>query len=311
MSRTNILEEDSQDFFLYGDEFQKFATESFADILSEARKYRLNLILAHQYINQLEDTGVKEAVLGNVGTLILFRIGAEDAEAFEKEFEPDVTTRDLVNLPNHKIYLKLMIDGVTSSAFSADTLPPIIPEEDDYTNDIINTSRDKYSKKREDVERGIEEWSRPVVDVVEEEKRPSNVKMYDTVCSRCNKVTQVPFEPDPNRSVYCKECYAEVQREQAKAENVKKNSQPLRRQPEIRIREEQEERFEPQKPRTKEGSFKLVSDELPEKEVSLSDAFNMGAVTFSGRKIQDDIKKHSKEHNGNSGVLSPGDTVKF
>jgi len=132
MSRQNIPEEEREDFYLYVDEFQNFATESFANILSEARKYRLNLILANQYLGQLEEMGssgkstkVKDAVFGNVGTIIVFRVGAEDAEFLEPEFAPDILIEDFVNLGKYSIYLKLMIDGITSAPFSARTLPPI------------------------------------------------------------------------------------------------------------------------------------------------------------------------------------------
>src|SRR3990167_3311024 len=121
MSRVDIPEEDRKDFYLYVDEFQNFATESFANILSEARKYRLNLIIAHQYIEQLDEK-VQAAVFGNVGTIVCFRVGATDAEMLEKEFAPYITEEDLVNLAKWQVYLKLMIDGVASRPFSAETL---------------------------------------------------------------------------------------------------------------------------------------------------------------------------------------------
>ena len=126
MERVRISEEERKDFYLYVDEFQNFATDSFANILSEARKYRLNLIIAHQYIGQLlteKSTKVRDAVFGNTGTMITFRVGAADAEFLEKEFEPEFTIQDIVNIPNHQIYLKLMVDGVTSRPFSAAILP--------------------------------------------------------------------------------------------------------------------------------------------------------------------------------------------
>src|SRR6202142_1294044 len=127
MSRTDVDEKDRKDFYLYVDEFQNFATESFATILSEARKYRLNLIVGHQYIGQLvqeKNTKVRDAIFGNVGTLVVFRIGAEDAEFLVKEFEPIFTEVDIVNLPKYHILLKLMINGVASDPFSAITLTP-------------------------------------------------------------------------------------------------------------------------------------------------------------------------------------------
>src|SRR3989339_2243453 len=128
MSRVDILERDRQDFYLYIDEFQNFTTDSFANILSEARKYRLNLIMAHQYIEQLGEI-VKPAVFGNVGTLIVFRVGAADAEELVKEFDPYYLEPDLGNLPKNNFYIKLMIDGVSSDPFSARGLPPVFDEE--------------------------------------------------------------------------------------------------------------------------------------------------------------------------------------
>ena len=118
MSRVDILEKERKDFYLYIDEFQNFTTDSFANILSEARKYRLNLIMAHQYIEQLGEK-VKPAVFGNVGTLIVFRVGATDAEELVKEFTPVFTEEDLVNLAKYEFYIKLMIDGIASDPFSA------------------------------------------------------------------------------------------------------------------------------------------------------------------------------------------------
>jgi len=107
-------------FYLYVDEFQSFANKSFADILSEARKYKLNLTITHQYIEQMEEE-VRDAVFGNVGTMVTFRVGAFDAEVLEKEFAPQFTAEDLVNLGIYQIYLKLMIDGMPSKPFSAVT----------------------------------------------------------------------------------------------------------------------------------------------------------------------------------------------
>ncbi len=144
-------------FNLYVDEFQSFANESFADILSEARKYKLSLVIAHQYIEQMSDE-VRAAVFGNVGTMVTFRIGAFDAEIFEKEFAPSFTEEDLVNLGFAQIYLKLMIDGVTSSPFSAVTLPPIEKPLVSFKEDIIRSSRQTYARPRSEVEEYIRQW---------------------------------------------------------------------------------------------------------------------------------------------------------
>jgi len=147
MSRVDIPENERQDFYAYIDEFQNFSTDSFAEILSEARKYRLSLILAHQYVEQLSEV-VRGAVFGNVGTTVVFRIGAADAEFMEREFTPVLTIEDLVNLPKWKIYLKLMIDGVTSQPFSADTLPDPEPELISNRDKIIEFSRNTYGNKK-------------------------------------------------------------------------------------------------------------------------------------------------------------------
>ena len=163
MERVRIPEEERRDFYLYVDEFQNFATDSFANILSEARKYRLNLIIAHQYIGQLlteKSTKVRDAVFGNVGTAITFRVGAADAEFLEKEFEPEFTIQDIVNIPNHQIYLKLMVDGITSRPFSATTLPPFsVNSHENNEETVIQFSRKNYSNPRQEVENEIARWS--------------------------------------------------------------------------------------------------------------------------------------------------------
>ena len=162
MSRVDIPEEDRKDFYLYVDEFQNFATESFANILSEARKYRLNITLGHQYIGQLSidnSTKMRDAVFGNVGTMVVFRVGAEDAEFLEREFTPQFLAADLVNLPKYNVYLKLMIDGVAGHPFSAETLPPPIPLESSNKEKIIRASRERYGVKKEIVEEKIARWS--------------------------------------------------------------------------------------------------------------------------------------------------------
>jgi len=123
LSRADLPEEKRRDFFLYLDEFQTFTTLSFVTMLSELRKYHVGAVLAHQYLGQLDEK-VSEAVLGNVGTLIAFRLGAADAEVVEPEFAPQFSAGDITNLPNYRVYLKLMIDGSVSVPFSAETLPP-------------------------------------------------------------------------------------------------------------------------------------------------------------------------------------------
>lgn len=158
MSRVDIPEETRKDFYLYVDEFQNFATESFANILSEARKYRLNLILGHQYIEQLNET-VAPAVFGNVGTIVAFRVGANDAEELEKEFGPTFMATDLVNVSKFHFYLRLMIDGVASEPFSAIGLPPVTGADANALAKVIQVSRERYAKPRVEVEEKITRWS--------------------------------------------------------------------------------------------------------------------------------------------------------
>ncbi|MEK7113903.1 MAG: type IV secretion system DNA-binding domain-containing protein, partial [Patescibacteria group bacterium] len=163
MERVRIPEDERKDFYLYVDEFQNFVTESFAGILSEARKYRLNLTVAHQYTAQLiadKNSSVRDAVFGNVGTMIVFRVGADDAKFLEKEFEPEFTPQDILNLPNFKIYLKLMIDGTTSRPFSAKTLSPLVKSGNkEIEQEVIRSSRALYCRPREVVEQEINDWS--------------------------------------------------------------------------------------------------------------------------------------------------------
>lgn len=148
LSRADIPEEKRRSFYFYVDEVHNFFTISFADILSEVRKYGLSLVLAHQYMEQLDEK-MRSAILGNVGTLISFRVGAEDAKYLAREFYPVFGEADLVNLPNYHIYLKLMIDGKTSQPFSAVSLPSASIEES-FRSEIIKRSREKYACRREE-----------------------------------------------------------------------------------------------------------------------------------------------------------------
>ncbi|MEK7452828.1 MAG: type IV secretion system DNA-binding domain-containing protein [Patescibacteria group bacterium] len=307
MSRIDTPEKDREDFFLYVDEFQNFATESFADILSEARKYRLSLILAHQYVNQLIEE-VRDAVIGNVGTLTLFRIGAEDAEFFEKEFAPEVDAQNLVNLPNHKIYLKLMIDGVTSNAFSADTLMPLSPEDVNFQEEIILLSRNKYASNKKDVEDIITNWSKPMG--VESLKVDVDIKLYGVTCSRCKKVTQVPFEPDPKRSVFCKECYADVKKEQSKVllKGLVKDTKIDMKQP-LLLQKKDVQKLSASRESIYKIEDKVLDSSIKNESISLKDALKIGARTFSGKNIYDE--KIEKEDDKKSGIINPGDTIKF
>ncbi|QQR61092.1 type IV secretion system DNA-binding domain-containing protein [Candidatus Uhrbacteria bacterium] len=155
--RQNMPEKERKDFYFYVDEFQNFANESFAAILSEARKFRLNLIVAHQYIEQLEEE-VAAAIFGNVGTIIAMRVGAADALAMETEFAPTFTPEDLVNITKFQIYLKLMVDGVATPPFSANTLPPIAARTDSQAK-VVAVSRERYAEPRPVIEEKVLKWA--------------------------------------------------------------------------------------------------------------------------------------------------------
>ncbi len=214
MERVKIPEEERVDFYLCVDEFQNFATDSFAGILSEARKYRLNLIVAHQYVGQLItdiSTRVRDSIFGNVGTMIIFRCGAADAEFLEKELEPEFTIQDIVNLPNYNIYLKLLVDGVSSRPFSAVTLPPFKGGEFSLKKEqIIEASRKHYARPRYVIEDEIMKWSGMTSGMQAKSFLQKGSESYDANCDNCKNKAQVPFKPIPGRPIYCKECLAKV-----------------------------------------------------------------------------------------------------
>ena len=162
-------------FYFFVDEFQSFANETFADILSESRKYKLSLTIAHQYIGQMPEE-VRDAVFGNVGTIIVFRVGATDAEVLESEFSPTFTAEDLVNLGYYQIYLKLMIDGLASKPFSAVTLPPIEKLPRSFKPEIVAYSRETYARPRAEVE--VQILERHIIPTPSPETRERVEKSY-------------------------------------------------------------------------------------------------------------------------------------
>ncbi len=166
MSRVDMPEEERTDFYMYVDEFQNFVTDSFASILSEARKFKLNLIIAHQYISQItkmsgggkgthEDTTIRDAVFGNVGSMMCFKIGATDAEYMAKEFSPVFSDQDLINIANFQAYLKLNIDNATSRAFSMGTMYDPSKGDMQASEAYKQLSRLKFARERQFVEREI------------------------------------------------------------------------------------------------------------------------------------------------------------
>ncbi len=231
MSRVDIPEDERKDFYLYVDEFQNFSTESFADILSEARKYRLNLILAHQYMAQLDES-VKNAVLGNVGTMVAFALGPSDAKELSVEYEPYVHISDLVNVPKFHIYIKPSVNGMTTKPFYAKTLPPLYNtlQYPDSKEKIIKVSRERYAKPKEMVERNIFKWLNPEqyakesaaleqssekdkdktnnhgITLKDEKEISQNIPFYTAVCDNCGREVKVEEQIDENTGILCKEC---------------------------------------------------------------------------------------------------------
>lgn len=307
MSRVNVPESERNDFYLYIDEFQNFVTDSFANILSEARKYRLNLIMAHQYIEQLGDT-VKHAVFGNVGTMVVFRVGAADAEELVPEFMPYFAQEDIVNLPKYEFYLKLMIDGIASEPFSARGLKPL-PESEKpgNTEKVITVSRERYAKQREVVEDKISRWvnnepenknlsaqtTRPGVNNSRannstQTKKPNNqqkkenlnkdVYKYKTDCARCGVETRTSFQPDGVRPVYCKDCLSKAREE--KKQELEKRRQ-AKKQELLQLEKE-------------EATKDSTQEKKKIEEMSLSSLTQVTPRTFNGKPMNKDKEiKHS------------------
>ena len=301
MSRIDTPEDHRKDFYLYVDEFQNFATESFANILSEARKYHLNLIIGHQYIEQLSEE-VQAAVFGNVGTIMCFRIGAADAEFLTQEFAPYFDEQDLVNLTKYDVYMKLMIDGVASNPFSATTLLPLGKQADASNRDkIIKVSRERYARKREVVEEKISRWS----GVMEEDEkefnetekkprkiydnnfagaRPKNKKTYTVNCYECGQPTEITFKPDGVRPIYCQKCF-----QKTKEKLVKGGSG------ELEMKE-------------------IVPKTIPE--ISLTEALGKKPTSFkqngnNDKNYNDNHENGKPENSNNPKFLKPGEVARF
>ena len=277
MARVDIPEEKRRDFFLYVDEFQNFATESFINILSEARKYHLCLILAHQYIAQLEE-GIREAIFGNVGTLITFRIGAEDGEYLEKEFMPYLNAQDLINLPKYQIYIKLMVDGITGPPFSATTLEPAKKPEKNYRNEIIEYNREKYSRKKEEVE---EEIALETQGNVVEKKQ----KSFLAQCQNCGKIIELPFRPSPNKPILCEDCKKKLEKDKDLQKSI--SLEELSKEKPVLFSKGKKEKIKPQEEEVKkvlkevlettkeENSIKKDNDKNKKGEIRPGEAINL------------------------------------
>lgn len=299
MRRIEIPEEKRNDFYLYVDEFQNFATESFAHILSEARKYRLNLIIAHQYIDQLDET-VRAAVFGNVGTIICFRVGAADAEFLVKEFSPYFNEEDLVNLPKYHIYTKLMIDGVASAPFSAITLEPLtLADRAGLSEQIIALSRRKYGTQKNLVEEQIANWMIGKVETPKKSESPTQQKKekkglkYTVKCYECGKPTEVNFKPDGIRPVYCKSCFQEIRQQLLQREN--EIEQPA--VPEISLTEAiQRQPTSFKQTRTRESSAEKTKQSTENK--------------MENKTVQESPKDSEKGGNREQ-IINPGEIIHF
>lgn len=264
MSRADIdpyAAEELPPFYFYVDEFQNFANESFASILSEARKYKLALTVAHQYVEQMTDE-VKSAVFGNVGTMITFRVGATDAEVFEKEFAPYFILDDFVNLSAFQIYIRLMIDGQGSRPFSATTLDPIQRGVHSYAQAVIAHSRQTYAKPKEVVEAEIHEFYQLFKSTPSVKKKENDFQGEKQV-----KVREIKSDTLPP-----KKYHEESVRYEDKVETKYQSGSPAERQGtgESKNNKRAESRYDTPKRREENSQAKLVFDNTPA--MSLKDA---------------------------------------
>jgi hypothetical protein len=292
MERVDMPEADRKDFFLYVDEFQNFATESFAAILSEARKYRLCLIMAHQYIAQLTDE-VREAVFGNVGSIITFRVGSVDAQFMETEFGPRFMPEDLINIPKFNIYLKLLIDGVTCQPFSANSLPPIAQKTDSFVN-VLKVTRERYAKPRAEIEDKVMKWTgMEDLDIDEAYKQAADKKksmkqnrrpMHEYDCTECKTKITLPVELDRSRPIYCENCIEKVRSRRKDDKKVNRGKK--------REREAKREIKEVPKPKIREGE--LVTKKTEEKTVSLTQLTSRGEVVKEKREQKQETVTQKK-----------------
>lgn len=294
-------------FYFYVDEFQNFANESFANILSEARKYQLALTVAHQYVEQMTDE-VRAAIFGNVGTMITFRVGATDAEIFEKEFAPVFTADAIVNLSAFQMYLRLMIDSVGSKPFSARGLPPIDKPSISFAEEIINYSRNTYAKKVEEVENDIKDWYQIHNDakvdepVIKKDYRPkyehnnSSYKDYGHLKNFANEINKEP---------------ASINGEKKEQNNSNRDSNKDFSRPHTRSRHDNRKERD-----TRDVDMSTVreeelqkKEEVKENKFALKDAIEkaMGTQKMRVEKMEGEIKEEikdviKKEHHKNEAI---------
>ena len=192
MSRAKMAKEDRNDFYLYVDEFQTLVTDTFENLLSESRKYGLNLTIAHQYINQLLPK-VQQAVMGNVGSMITFRIGGEDAVKLKPEYAPIFDIKDMINLGVGEFYIKMTIDGESYDPFSAETLKVLPAIHRSYRQEIINASRAQYAVPVDEVRRIMEEDENMIVRSAQEKAAISNKPGHTTDSTPTQKIENEPL----------------------------------------------------------------------------------------------------------------------
>lgn len=310
MSRVDVPENQRRDFYLYVDEFQHFATESFANILSEARKFHLSLTMAHQYIKQMEEP-VRDAVFGNVGTVITFRVGAEDAEFLEKWFSPDFMMADIVNLGKRNIYLKLMIDGISSKGFSAMTLNSFQKPDVSYRPDVIKASREAYATPRAVVEADIAEWAGGISGETGQNQRSRPYSSEDRPLwqnYQSNKSNQNYQDNRGHRDNYDNRDYQDNQNYQRSHEDRRQTKEYRPASPRLQPKFDSSQRsgrddLQTSKPRQ---ALQLKPDsQSPQsvKSVSLDDAFKTGAVNFKGKKLEDKPKQPKQKTEVNTDEL--------
>ncbi|MEI6352438.1 MAG: type IV secretion system DNA-binding domain-containing protein [Candidatus Nomurabacteria bacterium] len=282
-------------FYFYVDEFQNFANESFADILSEARKYQLALTVAHQYTEQMTDE-VRAAIFGNVGTMITFRVGATDAEIFEKEFAPVFTADDIVNLSAYQVYLRLMIDNVGSKPFSAKCLPPIEKPQISYAEEIIELSRHAYGKSKDIVEQEVQDWYTPPQKNEPKTEIVHNYVVSTTPVERKNENNYYGFQQNNNQNPNSFQSKGHVR---SRHDNFKKER-------DIKDVNLSEVRKEVEKVKTegtvqntslKDALAKAMNEEKNRKEISSSD--NKVINTIAVEKVENKIENNEEKKQQN------------
>ena len=305
MSRADIHEKELKklpNFYLYVDEFQSFANESFADILSEARKYKLNLTIAHQYIEQMSEE-VRAAVFGNVGTFITFRVGAIDAEVLEKEFAPQFTAEDLVNLGMFQMYLKLMIDGVSSTAFSASSLPPFPEQVISYRSEIIANSRAQFAQPRLAVEEAIHKWYEEGKVVASPKKDDKAVSKTQT--TQTTQVVQTTKTNQITQTIQTKPSSGEVKKENKSSDYKEQSSKIVSDISKPKIEYKPAQVLNSVKPKEEYREIKKVAD-LPPLESDTKDDF-LPIGELAKKVIIDEKQNRPQEKKKTDGkVMSKG-----